>query len=1159
MAKGEGVAACCMFGYVYLDGVAVAGAKVTITSAHGSMETWTSTNNLDNPDPYYRLSLSGEPLSTHPGETITITAEYSSHRQTKTYIVQPDGQQVDIVLSRTQALDLAFTRQLMKQALPGEFNVPTDVATNGANVYVVDTENARIQVFTRSGQYLFSWGTLGGPPGFFAKPDSIALDRVGNVYVTDTDNDRIQIFSPTGQYIRSLEVSGDNELTGIALSGNGTVYVADTRTNQLRVFQPNGTVAFWGSGNTNELDNPRGLAVGSDGSVYVADAGNKWIQHYSSSGQLLGPVGGNKVSLVEPTDVAVGANNTLYILDHGNHTLIQIDTNGTLLHTWGGYGNAAPQLAQPQGMAIDADGSLFIADTGNSRVQHWSNAGSPLNLWGERGCSCGRFNGPHGIALDADGNIYIADSGNGRIQKYDPRTDTFIGYWGQQPPDGILNAEGITIDKQGTVYIADTGHNRIVALHSDGSPYKTWNHFVINQGQFNQPTDIAIGPNGTIYVVDRGNNRIQALPINGQPFEWKTGQGNILLNKPTGIAVSADGFVYVADTDNHRIQKFSATGTVAGGWGGYGQENSSFSSPYGLSIDTNGNVYVIDTYNYRVQIFDRNGMWLNSLGEYGENSGQFVNPQGITVDAQGTVYVADTYNQRIEIFKPMRATRPIATLETLVPNDAAQTITLHAAGSDTDTIITPTLFLWSIDNKTQPTTTDTLIISKKTLSAGVHTISMQVRDSSGELSPVQNITIQGPAVATPGIPNPPSPLPPTAWTMLLYLDGDNDSARFLDDSSGGALGRLRDTPLLSNVHVVALYDGPARGDSAYYIQQLDGTFRKEAIGGSNGEVNMGNPSTLINFITWGRQQAPADHYYLAIADHANGLDGIAWDKTDGGAYLSNGQLLSALQEVTSNGNVPLDIVHLDGCSMGLLEVAYQYRQVAHYLIASEGKMWSAFAYDAYERIIQTHSDARSIAQAIADRYATLIDHEQIYPYTIATFDLTRVDQVAAYLDALTLALNRFSSGGLSNRTLLSEIRAPSQQFESGINASDRAYVDLQDWVQRLSLVPDGNVQQAADTLLVSLPNLIIREHHGPGGVVNDYQGAHGVALFYPSTNDPKSIVAYRASGLTFVQERQWPNFFPVSVSLQKVKVSLPVLLAPGPLGGYQQYVPIALR
>ncbi len=68
---------------------------------------------------------------------------------------------------------------------------------------------------------------------------------------------------------------------------------------------------------------------------------------------------------------------------------------------------------------------------------------------------------------------------------------------------------------------------------------------------------------------------------------------------------------------------------------------------------------------------------------------------------------------------------------------------------------------------------------------------------------------------------------------------------------------------------------PARTTASGYILRPDGTIVQEMLD----EANMGDPQTMVDFVRWGQQQAPADHYYLALADHANSLDGIAWDAT----------------------------------------------------------------------------------------------------------------------------------------------------------------------------------------------------------------------------------------------------------------------------------------
>ncbi len=48
------------------------------------------------------------------------------------------------------------------------------------------------------------WGSEGTGDGRFQFLTGIALDASGNVYVGDTNNNRVQVFSPEGRFLRKL-------------------------------------------------------------------------------------------------------------------------------------------------------------------------------------------------------------------------------------------------------------------------------------------------------------------------------------------------------------------------------------------------------------------------------------------------------------------------------------------------------------------------------------------------------------------------------------------------------------------------------------------------------------------------------------------------------------------------------------------------------------------------------------------------------------------------------------------------------------------------------------------------------------------------------------------------------------------------------------------
>ncbi|MDQ7056821.1 MAG: 6-bladed beta-propeller [Persephonella sp.] len=84
----------------------------------------------------------------------------------------------------------------------GEFNRPTFITLDRkGNLYVVDSMNARIQIFDRNGKFLRMFGERGTVIGTFANPRGIAVDSDGNIYVSDTLLSAVQIFDQKGRLL----------------------------------------------------------------------------------------------------------------------------------------------------------------------------------------------------------------------------------------------------------------------------------------------------------------------------------------------------------------------------------------------------------------------------------------------------------------------------------------------------------------------------------------------------------------------------------------------------------------------------------------------------------------------------------------------------------------------------------------------------------------------------------------------------------------------------------------------------------------------------------------------------------------------------------------------------------------------------------------------
>lgn len=188
------------------------------------------------------------------------------------------------------------------EVLPGQLNGPEGIATDEYdNIYVVEGGHHCVQVFDRSGEFLFKWGSQGSGVGEFNNPQGITLDRSGRVYVVDSGNNRIQVFSHGGAFLSEWgsagSAVGEFQFPGdIAVSEDGIVYVTDSLNYRVQAFSSEGEfLREWGGYGPEDgrFILPWGIAVGLDGTVFVTeDILNYRVQAFSPRGGSL-PSGGH--------------------------------------------------------------------------------------------------------------------------------------------------------------------------------------------------------------------------------------------------------------------------------------------------------------------------------------------------------------------------------------------------------------------------------------------------------------------------------------------------------------------------------------------------------------------------------------------------------------------------------------------------------------------------------------------------------------------------------------------------------------------------------------------------------------------------------------------------------------------------------------------------
>jgi sugar lactone lactonase YvrE len=227
----------------------------------------------------------------------------------------------------------------------------------------------------------------------------------------------------------------------------------------------------------------------------------------------------------------------------------------------GGRGAARGEFDFPRGMTTDRLGNIFVADTNNGRIEKFSPAGTFITSIGTNGKGHGQFGEPNAIAIDARGNMYVTEAANHRVQKLG-LGGNFIAEW---KGPGFYGPRKIALGPDNSFYVVDQGRARIVRLSNNGEVLSTWGTKGSGEGQFDDPTSVAIDPaRNRAYVADPRNRRIQVFDLGGKFLsqwrvdEWQlpTGFEDITVDPGTGRLYASSAHteaIFVFDPDGNRI------------------------------------------------------------------------------------------------------------------------------------------------------------------------------------------------------------------------------------------------------------------------------------------------------------------------------------------------------------------------------------------------------------------------------------------------------------------------------------------------------------------------------------------------------------------------------------------------------------------------------
>jgi DNA-binding beta-propeller fold protein YncE len=226
--------------------------------------------------------------------------------QENVYVVEQDAKGITV---------LTRTGQPVRFITDPSIERPTAIAIDRKHglIYLADTsrtasENHYVKVFDlKTGKFLRNvGGGKGGKEGQLHFPTYLAVDAQGNLYVADTLNARVSVFSPDGKFLRKVGERGTafgmfDKPKGVALDTFGNIYVVDSGWSNVQIFNQKGEVLLYFGGRGGYpglLRNPTGLAIDKRNRIYVADFLNQRVAIY----QLLNTRAEDSFVSVPPAD-----------------------------------------------------------------------------------------------------------------------------------------------------------------------------------------------------------------------------------------------------------------------------------------------------------------------------------------------------------------------------------------------------------------------------------------------------------------------------------------------------------------------------------------------------------------------------------------------------------------------------------------------------------------------------------------------------------------------------------------------------------------------------------------------------------------------------------------------------------------------------------------
>lgn len=518
------------------------------------------------------------------------------------------------------------------------------VASDGS-IYIGDTAEGQINIFSKELIYIKSFGALGSGNGLFQQITCIAIDDKDQIYVLDGYHATVQVFKRDGTFIKKWGEEGElpHQLKtpfDLCFLKSGEILIADY-VNGLKVFSPEGKYLREFSDDSIllplESNIVEDMERDENGFIYIQIYNREEyevsIHKFEENGNYLG-----KAVDIEPDQESKYISFDNMTIE-GQYFYISCYSNYASIRRYKIPGNPKEKLSFVDHMVKTTDESdtnptitdfftLTSFESKNNMLYYLDGALNRLTLLSNEK----KYMGTIQSSIMSSRYLY---------EKLEKKPFP-LGY--------LRNPQGIRVDKHQRIFIGNSNYSCISIFDKNGSPVANLGKIQeeydrVNLGELYGPTDIAFDEDENIFVTTTSSDSVQVFNKNFSPLSTIRQS----FSSPQGIVFDAYGRLLVVNSDSRIVSvlennsskpkyKVTKSHPIEGQW------------PVGIDMNQDNNMVISSNKTNVIQIMNPDGEIIQTIGEEGTDPGQLSGPQGVMVDANNDIYVVETENGRIQKF-----------------------------------------------------------------------------------------------------------------------------------------------------------------------------------------------------------------------------------------------------------------------------------------------------------------------------------------------------------------------------------------------------------------------------------------------------------------------------------------------------------------------------